>query len=180
LCISTSAQYNSRFFKYAGLVPEIGAVLDPSGRTDLLKILDQAKTLGLIEACTRRELKLDAVLTIHNYGIRIHRKNDGELLLCAPIHMVASVGFVKEDMFNILPIKIGEVDGNKDHFDLAVVYCKTSDIAEMICHLLGQCFHLVYREAVSSIDHNRVETDGLSLKSLNASSASPRVDRPLF
>ena len=49
-----------------------------------------------------------------------------ELLLSAPVHMIASVGFVKEDGLNILPIKIGEIEGNKDVYDLAVIYCKTS------------------------------------------------------
>lgn len=39
--------------------------------------------------------------------------------------MLASVGFVKEDALNIVPLKIGEIDGSSDIYDLAVLYTKT-------------------------------------------------------
>uniref|UniRef100_A0A183VGM1 Protein kinase domain-containing protein n=1 Tax=Toxocara canis TaxID=6265 RepID=A0A183VGM1_TOXCA len=49
------------------------------------------------------------------------------LLLCVPIHSIASVGFVREESENILPIKIGDISStNRDLFDLAVVYCGTA------------------------------------------------------
>lgn len=36
-------QFDLWTFKYAGVVPEISSDIDPSGRTDLLKIVDDAE-----------------------------------------------------------------------------------------------------------------------------------------
>uniref|UniRef100_A0A914UZW3 Cerebral cavernous malformations 2 harmonin-homology domain-containing protein n=1 Tax=Plectus sambesii TaxID=2011161 RepID=A0A914UZW3_9BILA len=169
--------------KYAGLIPEIPSDIDPSGRTDLLKVLDQGKKDGQILTPETGGLTMDAVLGINAYSIRITDKQSEEILLCAPVHMIASVGFVKEEGLNILPIKIGEIDGSKGVYDLAVIYCKTSDIAEMICNILGQCFQLVYQEAtMQCFDESRGDrppaVDIFSHKSLTVSSASRTNDGP--
>ncbi|KAH7700609.1 hypothetical protein AAVH_32268, partial [Aphelenchoides avenae] len=75
--------------------------------------------------------------------------------------MLASVGFVKEEGLNIVPLKIGEIDGSSDIYDLAVMYTRSPDVAEDICNHLGSCFQQVYREAMSTPDHN--ESRGKSL-----------------
>jgi hypothetical protein len=49
-----------------------------------------------------------------------------EKLLIVPLHMLASVGFVKEEALNIVALRIGEIDQNADIYDLALIYTKTS------------------------------------------------------
>uniref|UniRef100_F1L3N6 Malcavernin n=1 Tax=Ascaris suum TaxID=6253 RepID=F1L3N6_ASCSU len=164
--------------KYAGLVQDIRGDIDPSGRTGLLKILDQAKLNGQIKAFSRtRDFAADAVLRVDTCSISVNALENGELLLCVPIHSIASVGFVREECENILPIKIGDISStNRDLFDLAVVYCGTADIAEKICNILGQCFSQIYKEAASNY-----ELKSTPLKSLTGSSVSPTNNsRPLF
>lgn len=46
--------------------------------------------------------------------------------MVVPLHMLASVGFVKDEGLNIVPLKIGEIDGSSDIYDLAVMYTKSS------------------------------------------------------
>lgn len=57
--------------------------------------------------------------------------------------MLASIGFVREEELNILPMKIGEVDGNSDVYDLAVIYTKTA-----------VCFFLAFSETFISLLYN--------------------------
>ena len=46
--------------------------------------------------------------------------------LVVPLHMIASVGYVREDSLNIVTLRIGEIDGNADIYDLAIFYTKTA------------------------------------------------------
>ncbi|KAI1715701.1 cerebral cavernous malformation protein, harmonin-homology domain-containing protein [Ditylenchus destructor] len=188
--------------KYAGLVPEIGCDIDPSGRTDLLKILDEAETLGHITILgSRTDFIEDAQLEINCEAVTlralpINLQDDDNLLLVVPLHMLASVGFVKEEALNIVPLKIGDINsdghvhassagGSNDIYDLAVLYTRTLQTAEQICSHLALCFQYVYREAMSSLDD---EDDGTIQKgdhttrdqfatiqscSTNSSAASP-------
>ncbi|KAI1725145.1 cerebral cavernous malformation protein, harmonin-homology domain-containing protein [Ditylenchus destructor] len=199
---STSVETKRFAVKYAGLVPEIGCDIDPSGRTDLLKILDEAETLGHITILgSRTDFSEDAQLEINCEAVTlralpINLQDDDNLLLVVPLHMLASVGFVKEEALNIVPLKIGDINsdghvhassagGSNDIYDLAVLYTRTPQMAEQICSHLALCFQYVYREAMSSLDD---EDDGTLQKgdhttrdqfatiqscSTNSSAASP-------
>uniref|UniRef100_A0AC34GWI3 Uncharacterized protein n=1 Tax=Panagrolaimus sp. ES5 TaxID=591445 RepID=A0AC34GWI3_9BILA len=109
---------------YAGLVPDIRCDIDPSGRTDLLKILDVAENNGHITILgSKAEFKEDAILDVSSDGIKMISSSIGqEPLLLVPVHMIASVGYVKEEELNIVPLKIGL---NNENFDLAVIYTRT-------------------------------------------------------
>ncbi|VDO26279.1 unnamed protein product [Brugia timori] len=102
-----------------------------------------------------------------------------ELLLYVPIHLIASVGFVREAHEYILPVKIGYGSTrNCDFFDLAVVYCETAGVAEAICNILGQFFSQVYKEVASNFETNALKSSG---RTPTTSSISPfNNHRPLF
>jgi hypothetical protein len=115
--------------KYAGLVPDIRCDIDPSGRTDLLKILDVAENNGHITILgSKAEFKEDAILDVSSDGIKMISSINQESLLLVPVHMIASVGYVKEEELNILPLKIGL---NNENFDLAVIYTRT-EVSKML------------------------------------------------
>ncbi|VDM96250.1 unnamed protein product [Thelazia callipaeda] len=114
--------------QYAGLIRDIRGDIDPSGRTDLLKILDRAKIKKQITPLDEKQkFTENAILEISLCSVAIRSVTDNNLLFCAPIHLIASVGFVREGHEYILPVKIGYSSGrNRDGFDLAVVYCETA------------------------------------------------------
>ncbi|KAM3725546.1 Cerebral cavernous malformations 2 protein [Dirofilaria immitis] len=164
--------------QYAGLVRDIRGDIDPSGRTDLLKILDRAKIKKQIESFDEtNKFAANAVLQIDLCSITIRSTFENELLLYVPIHLIASVGFIREACEYILPIKVGYSSArNRDFFDLAVLYCETTDVAETICNVLGQCFSQVYKEIASNF-----ETSAAPKKTPTISSVSPPSNhRPLF
>ncbi|VDM10193.1 unnamed protein product [Wuchereria bancrofti] len=163
--------------QYAGLIRDIRGDIDPSGRTDLLKILDRAKIRKQIASFDEKSnFTANAVLQIDLSAITIRSIFDNELLLYVPIHLIASVGFVREAHEYILPVKVGYGSTrNCDFFDLAVVYCETADVAEAICNILGQFFSQVYKEVASNF-----ETIALK-RTPTTSSVSPfNNHRPLF
>ncbi|TMS37298.1 hypothetical protein L596_004259 [Steinernema carpocapsae] len=170
--------FGSYTIKYAGLVPEISSDIDPSGRTDLLKILDKAKLAGHITTHeTKSDFSEDALFDIYPYHIQIKTLESLEVVLTVPVDMIASVGLVREEALNILSIKIGERNGNRELYDLAVVYCRNVENAEVICRQLEDWFQQVYKEAVGSLESR----DMSSFKRRSGSCASPlERDRPQF
>ncbi|EFO19007.2 hypothetical protein LOAG_09488 [Loa loa] len=162
---------------YAGLVHDIRGDIDPSGRTDLLKILDRAKIRKQITSFDAKSNFIgNAVLQIDSCSVAVRSIFDNELLLHVPIHLIASVGFVREAHEYILPIKVGySSTRNRDFFDLAVVYCETAGVAETICNILGQFFSQVYKDIASNFETI------VSKKTPTISSVSPfNNHRPLF
>uniref|UniRef100_A0A0N5ARY0 CCM2_C domain-containing protein n=1 Tax=Syphacia muris TaxID=451379 RepID=A0A0N5ARY0_9BILA len=146
--------------KYAGLIQDIRGDFDPSGRTDLLKILDRAKLDGkIVPFGSTKQFEADAILKISDSVVSITAKSNQELLLRVSIHWIASIGLVREGYENILPIKIGDTSANADLFDLAVVYCLKTEVAADICNYLGQCFSRVYKEAAGNFDLKPSLTD---------------------
>uniref|UniRef100_A0AC35F2T8 Uncharacterized protein n=1 Tax=Panagrolaimus sp. PS1159 TaxID=55785 RepID=A0AC35F2T8_9BILA len=161
------------FFFYAGLVPDIRCDIDPSGRTDLLKILDVAENNGHITILgSKAEFKEDAILDVSSEGIKMISSINQESLLLVPVHMIASVGYVKEEELNILPLKIGL---NNENFDLAVIYTRTEDIALEICYQMGVCFQSVYQESITSVSEASTTTTGFGRSTFNSADPSTYI-----
>uniref|UniRef100_A0A7E4V198 CCM2_C domain-containing protein n=1 Tax=Panagrellus redivivus TaxID=6233 RepID=A0A7E4V198_PANRE len=155
---------------YAGLVPEIRCDIDPSGRTDLLKVLDDAEINGNIRAVRFGATVVDdAILEVSNDGVRIQSLNGQAELLVVPVSMIASVGFVEEDSLNILPIRIGL---SYEAYDLAVLYTKSKELAVEICDYMGSCFQSVYQESIANVNYPAEHDE------LNTFAAAPDAATP--
>ncbi|KAL3080697.1 hypothetical protein niasHT_033254 [Heterodera trifolii] len=145
---------------FGGLVEAInGAHIDPSGRTDLLKVLDRAKRDGSLQLdggeIALLECDCDAVRVSAAKG-----DDSSEPLALIPLHQLSSVGFVHEPPQNILALKVGDVDENKpDQFDLIILYTSTEEMAGEICQYLAFCFQFIYREALSTLEQNEHERE---------------------
>ncbi|KAI6187142.1 hypothetical protein M3Y98_00210200 [Aphelenchoides besseyi] len=163
--------------KFAGVIPEISCDIDPSGRTDLLKIIDAAEVSGYVAIVgSMDEFKEDATLEVGPNSVVVKSLND-EVLLVVPIYMLMSVGLVIEEQLNIVPLRIGEVDESADIFDLAVVYTRNKEIAEQICTHLDSCFQQVFHEAMNAPDFAGGHRDDFAaIQSVSSSSVSPLVD----
>ncbi|KAE9553147.1 hypothetical protein FO519_003626 [Halicephalobus sp. NKZ332] len=138
--------------KYAGWIPDIRYDIDSMSRTDLLKILDSAENNGHVAFHgSGKSINEDAILEVGCDGIKITSKNqDQEVLLTVPVNMLASVGLVIEDGFNIIPFKIES--GNEIN-DLAVIFTKTKDDAMEICEHINTCFQTTYQETIANTDN---------------------------
>ncbi|KAI8786992.1 cerebral cavernous malformations protein 2 [Biomphalaria glabrata] len=129
--------------QYAGEIEGVSPHLDITNRTDVLRIIDKGKKQGFIPAHVTGERV--AILSLSIFNIKISKYNATEdLLLRIPMHEIAATCYIKDDKEHILAIKFGTPESCK----LAVLYCDSKPIAEEICSLVGQCFNLVYTEAL--------------------------------
>ncbi|KAH9509732.1 hypothetical protein Btru_044368 [Bulinus truncatus] len=129
--------------QYAGEIDGVSPHLDITNRTDVLRIIDKGKKEGFIPVNVSGEHL--AILSLSIFNIKISKYNATEdLLLRIPMHEIAATCYIKDDKEHILAIKFGTTESCK----LAVLYCDSKPLAEEICSLVGQCFNLVYTEAL--------------------------------
>uniref|UniRef100_A0A914ICV8 cGMP-dependent protein kinase egl-4 n=1 Tax=Globodera rostochiensis TaxID=31243 RepID=A0A914ICV8_GLORO len=144
--------------RLGGLVEAVnGAHIDPSGRTDLLKVLDRAKRDGTFPLDDGEMALLECDCDV----LRVSEAPEGNnLLALIPLHQLSSVGFVREAPQNILALKVGDVEeGKPDLFDLIILFTPTEEIADEICQHLAVCFQFVYREALSTLEEDEADRD---------------------
>ncbi|CAL1530289.1 unnamed protein product [Lymnaea stagnalis] len=129
--------------QYAGEIDGVSPHLDITNRTDVLKIIDKGKKQGSIPVHVSEDNI--AILSLSVFNIKISKYNaSDDLLLRIPMHEIAATCYIKDDKEHILAIKFGTPESCR----LAVLYCESKPVAEEICALVGQCFNLVYTEAL--------------------------------
>lgn len=132
--------------RFAGIAPQISSDIDPTMRTDILKIIDAGKKQEILPWYMTHEH--DAIFSLSAYNLKISKRSSPEeLQLRVAIHDIAAICYIKDDSAHILGLKYGEVNMPKDTCNLAVFHCDSRASAEEICSLIGQCFQLVYTDA---------------------------------
>ncbi|XP_059178313.1 cerebral cavernous malformations protein 2 homolog [Physella acuta] len=127
--------------QFAGEIDGVSPHLDITNRTDVLKIIDKGKKHGFIPGHST----VDCILSLSVFNLKICKNlAKKDLLLRIPMHEIAATCYIKDDKEHILAIKFGTAGACK----LAVMYCDTKILAEEICSLVGQCFNLIYTEAL--------------------------------
>jgi len=130
---------------YAGSIGNVSIDLDPTNRTDTLKIIDRGKKEGIIPKNISREN--DAIFSICIHNVKFCQRDNEELLLRIAIHEISAICYVRDNNEHIISVKYGDHDDPYGNCNMAVFYANSKDIAEEICSLIGQCFSLVYKEA---------------------------------
>ncbi|CAJ0937427.1 unnamed protein product, partial [Mesorhabditis belari] len=164
---------------FGGVIPGVDHTnLDPSGRSDLLRTIDKAKD-GLVYLPQRLgEFRETAKLQMDEKTLSVLGLLDGQLELRVSLHQIASIGYVREEIsghfIHILCVKVGEVHKNPSIFDLAIMYCRTKEIAEAVCECASNRFQRIYREALITVPSTVITRNRLLTESRTAS--SPLVD----
>ncbi|XP_002736688.1 cerebral cavernous malformations 2 protein-like [Saccoglossus kowalevskii] len=140
--------YIEKEVKYLGQVPNIPGGLDPTKRTEILRVLDAGKRHGDLP-WTVHDPSYDAILSISAYYVKILKRDGEDLILRVPIHEIASLSYVQDDLQHLISCKIAS-DDRIDNFKLVVLLCSSKAAAEEICSLLRQTFELVYTELTMS------------------------------
>lgn len=160
--------------KFLGNIPCIPYETDTTNRTEVLKIIDRGKKLGVIPL--NLISGFDAILYLSREKVQINRRDiKEELMLYLPLHEIAHVCYVLEESQHILAIK----HGTPEVLDLAVFLCATHNIVEAICSLVGCCFHVVYTDAMVDLIE---DTIGAAIKDecRSLTSVSSMRSRPQF
>ncbi|WKY08663.1 hypothetical protein Q1695_007863 [Nippostrongylus brasiliensis] len=143
---------------FTGVITDVSFVsIDPSGRSDLLKIID--------EALSRR-----SIAPLQSVAPQSHRLSISRLQLCirsqstqlvqlrVPLHIIASVGYMLDDGLHIVCINIGPDPLNRQTRDLAVITVTCKAVADDVCRVLSSRFQSRYREAVVRLTDANVKS----------------------
>ncbi|XGW25688.1 hypothetical protein V3C99_006808 [Haemonchus contortus] len=133
---------------FAGVITDVSFVsIDPSGRSDLLKIIDQALSHGSIAPMHSLQSGSHRI-SIHRHHLQICSTSTQLVEVRIPLHIIASVGYIFDDGLHIICINIGPDPSNRQIRDLVILIAATKGVSEEVCRVLSGRFQSKYREAV--------------------------------
>ncbi|XP_018124449.1 cerebral cavernous malformations 2 protein isoform X3 [Xenopus laevis] len=195
--------YIEKEVKYLGQLTSIPGYLNPSSRTEILQLLDNAKRQHQLPAQLSPEH--DALISVSAYNIKVLWRDGEDIILRVPIHDIAAVSYIRDDCLHLVLLKTAQEPGISpsqslsaesakgltsgslsecgavpvDVCCLVVLATENKAAAEELCSLLSQVFQIVYTE--STIDFlDRAIYDGASTPtrhmSLHSDDSSTKVD----
>ncbi|XP_058687504.1 cerebral cavernous malformations 2 protein isoform X1 [Poecile atricapillus] len=177
--------YIEKEVKYLGQLTSIPGYLNPSSRTEILHLIDNAKRAHQLPGQLTPEH--DAVISLSAYNVKLVWRDGEDLILRVPIHDIASVSYIRDDSAHLVVLKTAQdpgispsqslcAEGSKaltsgslsesaggplESCCLVVLATENKVGAEELCSLLSQVFQIVYTE--STIDFlDRAIFDGAS------------------
>ncbi|XP_054027263.1 cerebral cavernous malformations 2 protein [Dryobates pubescens] len=177
--------YIEKEVKYLGQLSSIPGYLNPSSRTEILQLIDNAKRAHQLPGQLTQEH--DAVISLSAYNIKLVWRDGEDLILRVPIHDIASVSYIRDDSSHLVVLKTAQDPGISPSQSLCaesskalasgslsesgvvpleacclvVLATENKVTAEELCSLLSQVFQIVYTE--STIDFlDRAIFDGAS------------------
>ncbi|XP_053323675.1 cerebral cavernous malformations 2 protein [Spea bombifrons] len=195
--------YIEKEIKYLGQLTSVPGYLNPSSRTEILQLLDNAKRLHQLPAQLAPEQ--DALISLSAYNVKVLWRDSEDTILRVPIHDIAAASYVRDDCLHLVILKTAQDPGVSPSQSLSaesgklltsgslsecgpgpveacclvILAAENKAAAEELCLLLGQVFQIVYTE--STIDFlDRAIFDGASTPtrhmSLHSDNSSSKVD----
>ncbi|KAM9779123.1 cerebral cavernous malformations protein 2 homolog isoform X1 [Syngnathus typhle] len=166
--------YIEKEVKYLGQLTSVPGYLNPSSRTEVLQLIDNARKSHQLAGQLTSEQ--DAVVSLSAYNVKLVWRDGEDIILRVPIHDIAAVSYVRDDSQHLVVIKTAQESGgspcpsscpdlNKSQTlsslsesgaalvevcCLLVLAVDNKAAAEELCLLLSQVFQIVYTE--STID----------------------------
>ncbi|XP_058469356.1 cerebral cavernous malformations protein 2 homolog isoform X1 [Solea solea] len=166
--------YIEKEVKYLGQLTSVPGYLNPSSRTEVLQLIDNARKSHQLAGQLTSEQ--DAVVSLSAYNIKLVWRDGEDIILRVPIHDIAAVSYIRDDSLHLVVIKTAQESGgspcpsscpdlNKSQTlsslsesgavlvevcCLLVLAVDNKAAAEELCLLLSQVFQIVYTE--STID----------------------------
>lgn len=166
--------YIEKEVKYLGQLTSVPGYLNPSSRTEVLQLIDNARKSHQLAGQLTSEQ--DAVVSLSAYNIKLVWRDGEDIILRVPIHDIAAVSYIRDDSLHLVVIKTAQDSGgspcpsscpdlNKSQTRsslsesgtvlvevccLLVLAVDNKAAAEELCLLLSQVFQIVYTE--STID----------------------------
>ncbi|KAJ8275324.1 hypothetical protein COCON_G00099490 [Conger conger] len=177
--------YIEKEVKYLGQLTSVPGYLNPSSRTEVLQLIDNARKLHQIAGQLTAEL--DALVSLSAYNVKLVWRDGEDIILRVPIHDIAAASYIRDDALHLVVLKTaqepgaspspsGGAEGSKsptlsaltepgavllELCSLLVLAVENKAAAEELCMLLSQVFQIVYTE--STIDFlDRAIFDGAS------------------
>nr|XP_046146968.1 cerebral cavernous malformations protein 2 homolog isoform X1 [Oncorhynchus gorbuscha] len=195
--------YVEKEVKYLGQLTSVPGYLNPSSRTEVLQLIDNARKSHQLAGQLTSEQ--DAVVSLSAYNVKLVWRDGEDIILRVPIHDIAAVAYIRDDSLHLVVLKTAQEAGvspcpstcpdlsksqtlsslSESGAVLVEVCCllvlavDNKTAAEELCLLLSQVFQIVYTE--STIDFlDRAIFDGATTPtrhlSLYSDDSSSKVD----
>ncbi|XP_077594891.1 cerebral cavernous malformations protein 2 homolog [Stigmatopora nigra] len=195
--------YIEKEVKYLGQLTSVPGYLNPSSRTEVLQLIDDARKSHQLAGQLTSEQ--DAVVSLSAYNVKLVWRDGEDIILRVPIHDIAAVSYIRDDSLHLVILKTAQESGgspcpsscpdlNKSQTlsslsesgavlvevcCLLVLAVDNKAAAEELCLLLSQVFQIVYTE--STIDFlDRAIFDGATTPtrhlSLYSDDSSSKLD----
>uniref|UniRef100_A0AAX7TL62 PID domain-containing protein n=1 Tax=Astatotilapia calliptera TaxID=8154 RepID=A0AAX7TL62_ASTCA len=127
--------YIEKEVKYLGQLTSVPGYLNPSSRTEVLQLIDNARSHQLVGQLTSEQ---DAVVSLSAYNIKLVRRDGEDIILRVPIHDIAAVSYIRDDSLHLVVIKTDDSSSKvdvKDSFEeepspLSIFLFKTKTASE--------------------------------------------------
>ncbi|XP_064411159.1 cerebral cavernous malformations protein 2 homolog [Latimeria chalumnae] len=166
--------YIEKEVKYLGQLTSVPGYLNPSSRTEVLHLIDNAKRAHQLPGQLTQEH--DAVVSLSAYNVKLVWRDGEDIILRVPIHDIAAVAYIRDDSLHLVVLKTAQEPGISpspstcteiskaqtsgslsesgavpvEACCLVVLAAENKAAAEELCLLLSQVFQIVYTE--STID----------------------------
>ncbi|KAJ8355508.1 hypothetical protein SKAU_G00183020 [Synaphobranchus kaupii] len=192
--------YIEKEVKYLGQLSSVPGYLNPSSRTEVLQLIDNAREIPPQKSHQipgQLTPELDALVSLSAYNVKLVWRDGEEIILRVPIHDIAAVSYIRDDSLHLVVLKTAQEPGASpspsacaeasksptlssetgavllDLCSLLVLAVENKTAAEELCMLLSQVFQIVYTE--STIDFlDRAIFDGASTPTRHLSLYSDR------
>uniref|UniRef100_A0A8C2AMP3 CCM2 scaffold protein n=1 Tax=Cyprinus carpio TaxID=7962 RepID=A0A8C2AMP3_CYPCA len=164
--------YIEKEVKYLGQLTSVPGYLNPSSRTEVLQLIDNARKSHQLAGQLTSEQ--DAVVSLSAYNVKLVWRDGEDIILRVPIHDIAAVSYIRDDSLHLVVLKTAQEPGGSPCHStemsksptlsslsesgavlvevccLLVLAVDNKAAAEELCLLLSQVFQIVYTE--STID----------------------------
>ncbi|XP_016101977.1 cerebral cavernous malformations protein 2 homolog isoform X1 [Sinocyclocheilus grahami] len=193
--------YIEKEVKYLGQLTSVPGYLNPSSRTEVLQLIDNARKSHQLAGQLTSEQ--DAVVSLSAYNVKLVWRDGEDIILRVPIHDIAAVSYIRDDSLHLVVLKTAQEPGGSPCHStemsksptlsslsesgavlvevccLLVLAVDNKTAAEELCLLLSQVFQIVYTE--STIDFlDRAIFDGATTPirhlSICSEDSSSKVD----
>uniref|UniRef100_A0A673N2Q2 Cerebral cavernous malformations protein 2 homolog n=2 Tax=Sinocyclocheilus TaxID=75365 RepID=A0A673N2Q2_9TELE len=96
--------YIEKEVKYLGQLTSVPGYLNPSSRTEVLQLIDNARSHQLAGQLTSEQ---DAVVSLSAYNVKLVWRDGEDIILRVPIHDIAAVSYIRDDSLHLVVLKTG-------------------------------------------------------------------------
>nr|XP_014354247.1 PREDICTED: cerebral cavernous malformations 2 protein [Latimeria chalumnae] len=101
--------YIEKEVKYLGQLTSVPGYLNPSSRTEVLHLIDNAKRAHQLPGQLTQEH--DAVVSLSAYNVKLVWRDGEDIILRVPIHDIAAVAYIRDDSLHLVVLKTAQEPG---------------------------------------------------------------------
>uniref|UniRef100_A0AAZ3SGU7 Cerebral cavernous malformations 2 harmonin-homology domain-containing protein n=1 Tax=Oncorhynchus tshawytscha TaxID=74940 RepID=A0AAZ3SGU7_ONCTS len=101
--------YVEKEVKYLGQLTSVPGYLNPSSRTEVLQLIDNARKSHQLAGQLTSEQ--DAVVSLSAYNVKLVWRDGEDIILRVPIHDIAAVAYIRDDSLHLVVLKTAQEAG---------------------------------------------------------------------